>query len=343
MSLKRTTVIVDLQFGSTGKGLLAGFLARQLKPDTVVCAFGPNAGHTFVDEDGTKLVHTMLPISAISPNLERIMIGPGAVIDEPAMFVEVRNLEALGYEIWSKLFIHENAAVVGQDHREAEKAFQRIGSTSKGTAEAMIQKMRRDPTNLNIARQLDIGLEARVVDADTYDAVIDQAEQILAEGAQGFSLGINQRFYPHATSRECTAWQVLTDCGVPAARNEIEVVGSMRTFPIRVANRPEGTSGGCYPDQEELSFEQIGVPQEYTTVTKLPRRIFSFSMLQLEAALRANDCGAVFLNFCNYIKDEDAARYFINDVRNKCHRFGTTLKWLGFGPRVTDIKPVWGF
>ena len=44
-------MILDLQFGSTGKGLLAGFLAKSRQPDVVITAWGPNAGHTYIDEN----------------------------------------------------------------------------------------------------------------------------------------------------------------------------------------------------------------------------------------------------------------------------------------------------
>ena len=46
-------IITDLQFGSTGKGAFAGKLAAHgIRPDTVLTAWGPNAGHTFIDANG---------------------------------------------------------------------------------------------------------------------------------------------------------------------------------------------------------------------------------------------------------------------------------------------------
>ena len=40
-------IVIDLQYGSTGKGLIVGFLAEEHKYDTVVTAWAPNAGHTY--------------------------------------------------------------------------------------------------------------------------------------------------------------------------------------------------------------------------------------------------------------------------------------------------------
>ena len=67
--MKQINVIVDLQFGSTGKGLLAGYLAETTKPDTVITAWAANAGHTYINADGRKFVHTMLANGIVSPNL----------------------------------------------------------------------------------------------------------------------------------------------------------------------------------------------------------------------------------------------------------------------------------
>jgi len=35
---KQIKAIIDLQFGSTGKGLLAGYIANRFKPDTLITA-----------------------------------------------------------------------------------------------------------------------------------------------------------------------------------------------------------------------------------------------------------------------------------------------------------------
>ena len=78
-------MILDLQFGSTGKGLLAGYLAKMRSPDVVVTAWGPNAGHTYIDSDGRHFIHRMLANGIVSPNLKAVLIGPGSVIDLDAL------------------------------------------------------------------------------------------------------------------------------------------------------------------------------------------------------------------------------------------------------------------
>src|SRR4051812_36774161 len=107
--MREIHAIVDLQFGSTGKGLLAGHLALKLQPDVIITAWGPNAGHTFIDDDGRKFVNIALPNGIVArPKL--LMIGPGSVINPDRMLHEMREyFDLLAH---TEIVIHENAAVV---------------------------------------------------------------------------------------------------------------------------------------------------------------------------------------------------------------------------------------
>jgi hypothetical protein len=129
-----------------------------------------------------------------------------------------------------------------------------------------------------------------------------EAEHVIVEGAQGYGLSMYHGFYPYTTSRDVSVWQILADCGIPhdllptvMDLPDITVIGTCRTYPIRVANRFDthgtqvGYSGPCYDDQLEISFEEIGQKVELTTVTKLPRRIFTFSEKQITEAVRYYD------------------------------------------------------
>lgn len=339
-SYKKANIIVDLQFGSCGKGLLAGWLAKRSRPDTVVCAWGPNAGHTFIDSEGNKMVVTMVPNGVVSPNLKRVMIGPGAVINPQLLESELEHLAR-----WvgnAKIMIHEHAAVVTESHRSAEASYSfKIGSTMKGVGEAVISKIRRDPGMLTVARDVFNGtpLEGYVVCVEEYNMEMDKAELMQVEGSQGFSLGINNGYYPYTTSRECTVQQVMSDCAIPRSMFDLTVIGTARTYPIRVANRYDkegkmiGTSGPCYPDQQEMTWEQVGRPAELTTVTKLPRRVFSFSKEQVHQAIRMNGCDEVFLNFANYMASDQDLAAIIDEIEET----GVPVTLLGWGPTENDI------
>lgn len=333
--MKQAYAIMDLQYGSTGKGLLAGYLARRRMPDGVVCAFGPNAGHTFIDGTGRKFVHIMIPMGTLSPACERVFIGPGAIVNPEILLAEHQELQSLGYEY--DLFIHENATVVQQRHRDQESVYgAAIGSTQKGTGAALAEKIRRDVSQEPIvARHALVGtpLEGYVVSAANYNYAMDRVRILQIEGAQGFSLSCHHGFYPFTTSRDCTLASLLSDCAVPLSACHVHSYGVARTYPIRVNNKT-GWSGPCYPDQEEIQWESIGLIPELTTVTKLPRRIFTFSFQQIRDAVRMNATDAIFLNFCNY--NEVIAHEIVHKLDRE---FGPgTVKWTGFGPAETDVR-----
>ena len=352
MRMKQVDFIVDLQFGSCGKGLLAGYLAEKNQPDTVVMAFAPNAGHTYIDASGRKFVNIALPNGIVSKNLIRVLIGPGSIINPQLLLSEMEAYADLleGVEI----MIHEHAAIVTEGHRMDEAAgMVGIGSTMKGCGAALIEKIRRHTGAENIAYNALRGtpLEALVVDRDTYNRAVDDATVMQVEGAQGFSLGINSGFYPYTTSRECTIAQLMSDCALPMGllRGEASstVWGVCRTYPIRVANRFKdghqvGYSGPSYPDQSEIEWADIGIEPELTTVTKLPRRVFTFSMQQIEDAVRANGCDKIFLNFANYITPSEAKELIDAIEMDVC----VPVALVGHGPTVNDVEAIdddmWG-
>lgn len=330
-------VITDMQFGSCGKGLFAGYLARKLEPDTIVTAWAPNAGHTYIDENGGKYVNIALPSGIIAPGVKRVLLGPGSVINPSILYEELARYHGL-LNTAPRVWIHEHAAVVDQRHRDAEGLYgAQIGSTMKGVGEAMCEKIRRQPGSQIVAKDAFRGtaLEELVVSVDDYNNFLDIGRMVLVEGAQGFSLGINQGFYPYCTSRDCTVNQLLSDCAIPlswADDTEFTSYGVCRTFPIRVNNRGH-SSGPGYPDQVELSWQEVGVEPELTTVTKLPRRVFSFSEEQIRQVVRMNGIDCVFLNFCNYLQQNPTRLNMTIDVIQKY----APVRWLGFGPQVNDI------
>ena len=341
----KITAVVDMQFGSTGKGLMSGYLARKYPFDAVVTAWAPNAGHTFVDAFGKKTINIAFPTSASVTNIPRVFIGPGSVINPELLMMEM-DLVAVSRATEPMVHIHEHAAVVSELNRGVESTYgYKIGSTMKGVGEATIQKIARMPDEMNIAgvRLIDTPLEKYLVSHSEYINMMLDMNQVLIEGAQGYSLGINSGFYPYTTSRECTIWQLMSDCAIPRMGVEdIHVIGVARTYPIRVANRKDPvndfityTSGPCYPDQSELTWADIGVEPELTTVTKLPRRVFGLSLQQLREAAQMNYVNEIFLNFANYVRGEDELLSMINNIEVAT---GVPVSWLGYGPREDQIK-----
>jgi len=353
----KADMIVDLQFGSTGKGLLAAYLATNRQYTAAVSANGPNAGHTsFVPmslegSDGfyhSKVVRCVLPNSPChSRSIRDIFIAPGSSFYVDAFLEEA--YDTLKYNPTASILVHPHACIVNDGHASTERnTMFAIGSTQKGTAEGVIGKLRRPAVGANIAANEE-RLRPYLVTAEEWEARLAQHGRVLVEGSQGFSLGLNSGFYPYVTSRECSIHQLASDCLIP--RKSIGLVfGACRTYPIRVANRYDaagnqiGWSGPCYPDQTETSFEAIGVPTEYTTVTKLPRRVFSFSQKQVVAAVVRSGVDVVFLNFVNYLDPDPVwakakGQKMAYDIEVACSAAGvrTEVALLGMGPNDSDV------
>lgn len=342
-------MVLDFQYGSTGKGLIAGWLAKRGTYDTAICAFATNAGHTYIDSSRDIEVMTQqLPTAITSPTVKRVLIGPGSAIN-----LDVLRGELTRYADHIKgkqILIHPHAAVVEDYHAAYEVADGRtkMGSTAKGVGEAYIERMRRNPKGSNVICQrvsTDDPLYGMIATPQQYRDALMESEDVIIEGAQGFSLSMYHGQYPYTTSRDVTPWQVAADCGIPYRwASYVRVIGTLRTMPIRVNNR-DGSSGPHYPDQVELDWSDVGVAEELTTVTKLPRRIFTFSQQQLDEA--AFHCGGywdtrIFLNFVNYLKDEAEIAGLINKINSptQMNMNNPRVAWMGHGPDDSDVKQV---
>ena len=222
----------------------------------------------------------------------------------------------------------------------------------KGSAAAVIQKIQRniDGMEQNIAKGIEIFELGAVTQYTTvleshseWLSALEEVDVLQIEGAQGYSLGINSGFYPYTTSRECTVQQLLVDCGLPF--HSPYVYGVCRTFPIRVANRYAedgkqiGWSGPFYPGSEELSWTDIGVEPELTTVTQLPRRVGTWSQDQVVEACKMNNVDEVFINFANYVDDPELLKQMVYSLDyslpDNCR-----VSMLGYGPKCSDIMPI---
>ena len=343
--------ILDGQYGSCGKGLIAGYLAETRHPTAVVCAYGPNSGHTYITRDGTKFVVTQIPVGAISPRCKGIFIGPGSVINPSKMSEEIHMLSDLGLLDLrlTDLIIHECASVVTDEDLDYEKSIglAKIGSTLKGSMAAFVKKLWRQPDNsgmLRVARCMLRGTDLApfVVTESEYNSFLQKHGYITQiEGAQGFSLSLNHGFYPYVTSRDVTPLQTFSDCGIPYDKaRKVQVYQSLRTYPIRVNNR-EGSSGPGYPDQREMDWSEIGIEPELTTVTKLPRRIFEWSDQQTRHMdLICGTPDGIFLNFVNYVKDVDYMRKILDSLHGICGARGTGIRWVGVGPSYNDVIDI---
>lgn len=352
-------VLVDGQFGSTGKGLLAGVIAENCaeRIDMVTTNAGPNSGHTaYFDHDGwggiapERYEHVMtqqLPVASVFANKMghgrriKTILNAGAIIDPDTLLNEV----AAHAMYLPHVIIHPCAAMITQKHRDEDQAtVGRIAGTGKGIGPAIIDKVRRDYGAVAAGEyhpMLPVGFPPHL----SFDRMYDwRNDRVFVETAQGFSLGLNSaRFYPHVTSRECTVAQALADARIPAGRLR-KVVMCLRTYPIRVGNTDTGRSGDGYPDQREITWQDIGVEPEMTTVTKRVRRVFTWSRTQFREAVAANEPNVLFLNFCNYYPDMPVAESGLGSLIDSMREDYVSVMgrpWdkllLGYGKHSHDI------
>lgn len=335
--------VVDGQFGSTGKGVIAAWLARQAWREdklfhAVVSNAGPNSGHTFYDSAGVKHVLKQLPTFAVASHVDHyqyvpVQLSAGAIIDP-----EILVAEAIKYS-GIPIYVDPMAAVITQAEKEAEHSgsVAAVAGTRSGTGAALARKVLREPTAVfrhHFTENPDYYPDNVHLGALPINKM--GRKRIFLEVSQGFSLGLNSDFYPKVTSRECTVMQGMADARIPphmAAKTYV----SMRSFPIRVGNVDGFSSGGWYDDQKEISWEELGQKPELTTVTQRVRRIATFSERQAEEAIAANGADFVFLNFMNYMNDAEQREVLekFERIANSLHHFDMIY---GFGPTSEDVR-----
>ena len=356
MNKKTIDIVIDLQFGSTGKGALSGFLSSIHEYEAVVSVNMPNAGHTAYSPDGTKFIHKVLPSGIFSDKLKVIAIGPGSVFSVDRLVEEIDGMARYFSDddqkkIW--IIIHEAAGILLPEHKEAEsKSLSRISSTMQGSGAALCDKIMRKPDATiknspergRLMRMLDdrphILFPIEIYDQGQWLEELGACDGVLLEGSQGYSLGISAGFYPYCTSRDCTPARVIADANLPVAWLR-HVYGSARTYPIRVGNTSDGHSGGWYPDQKEITFESIRQEPELTTVTGRVRRIANFSCIQMREAMQMAMPTHVFLNFCNYFRNEQDVEEIVLNIGNMAKDIGCGgVGFAGYGPKPQDITDM---
>ena len=120
----------------------------------------------------------------------------------------------------------------------------------------------------------------------------------------------------------------------------------------------KGDSGGCYEDQREITWDEVtdssGIKnidpnaeiRERTSLTKLERRVYTFSKQNLKDALRFNQGNGktyVSINFINYIDATITGQNTTEKVRQwlrentELNSPKEELRFLGTGPKTDDM------
>jgi adenylosuccinate synthase len=138
--------VLGAQWGDEGKGKIVDLLTPNF---AIVARYqgGHNAGHTVYAGD-RKIILRLLP-SGILHSHVTCAIGNGVVVDPQALFAEIAELAALGYDVSNRLVISEKAHLILPYHREldllaeARRGERKIGTTSRGIGPAYEDKIGR--------------------------------------------------------------------------------------------------------------------------------------------------------------------------------------------------------
>lgn len=296
-------IIVGGQFGGEGKGKVAYWLAKENNIKYTIRIGGSNSGHTVI-HNGEKYIFRHLPTPSLLQGHISILAA-GTYIDLDVLLDEIKLAGLTGDCLW----IDGNAMVVDKSHKDRESDLglkSNIGSTLSGTGQALISRINRTK-NTVLARSCK-DLQPYIVNTkEKLRTLIDSGEEVIVEGTQGYGLSIlHSDCYPYTTSRDTTAAGFLSEVGLsPFDVDDIYLV--IRAHPIRV----EGNSG---PLNNETTWSAIGVPPEFTSVTKGIRRVAEIDAQLIKKAIASNKPTKIVLNHMDYL-DETKVEKFIYELQ----------------------------
>jgi adenylosuccinate synthase len=330
------TVIVGGQFGSEGKGKVAHFLAKESKARVAVRVGGSNSGHTVIDSFGSPIIFQHLPTAAILPDVSCVL-GAGSYIDLDILFNEISRVRLPS----ERLIMDPNAMIISiNDIKEEQNSSLRenIGSTSSGTGAALRRRILRDKS-VRLAKNEESLRQFVQPVIPFLRECLARGERVIIEGTQGFGLSLlHSDYYPFVTSRDTTAAAFISEVGLsPLDVDDIVLV--IRAFPIRV-----GGNSGPLPseiDWETVTHESGATIRliEYTSVTKVKRRVARFDPAIVCQAILTNQPTRIVLNHLDYIdiacrrsrKITDKASFFVRNIETLIER---KIDYLGFGPEI---------
>lgn len=304
----KVIIVLDGMAGSCGKGKIVGYIAQRENVNAAISNAMPNSGHTYVSGK-VKRVFKHLPVSCVNKDTI-LFIGAGSAISMDTIMEEYdANLDILeGREI----IVHPYVPIIKQRHIEIEQANIRSGSTFKGGGACNAEKILRNDNVEFFKEYKSIHADSNYV--NRVQEILDTGGTILLEGSQGCDLDLNYGTdYPHVTSRQCSASQILADSGIsPIFTKKIIMV--IRPYPIRISNKTDvgmDIYSGGYGSSEELGWDDInsfsgvlrygGDYTELTTVTKKVRRVFVPDLERLRHNVAINRPTEIALNFAQHI------------------------------------------
>jgi len=274
------TIVIGSQWGDEGKGKVVDLLAPEVD---IVARYqgGANAGHTIAwGGDGGApsqlFVLHLIPSGIFHPGVTCV-IGNGVVIDPVALMDEIRQVEALGFQVEGRLLISHTAHLIMPYHKRLDQARERwrdaeaIGTTGRGIGPAYVDKYAR--SGIRVVDLLDReNLRAQLV------AAMEEKNAILKAvyGDDGVNVdeiadeyvAFDRRIDPFVTDTSAYLHRALADGrrilaeGAQGALLDVD----HGTYPYVTSSHP--TAGGCCTGLgvPPTSVDRvIGVTKAYST------------------------------------------------------------------------------
>jgi adenylosuccinate synthase len=299
MAIDYADVLVGLQAGDEGKGKVAHHLAASDEYDMVLrYNGGANAGHT-VYHNGKKIVTHQVPIGVLHGKVS--IIGPGCVVDIPALVKEIKELNTAGIKTDGLIFVDKRTHVVTGDHLYEDKHDTKIGTTKRGIGPAYRDKYNR--TGITMGQLEDHNNPYDWPDCpfeiiDIYKLLHQSTYKyrVLCEGAQGFHLDIDWGEYPYVTSSHCTVGSACLN-GIPPHKIR-RVYGVMKAYETYVGNRTDFT------DESNPIFQEIQtVGNEFGATTARPRKVNWMNLDRAIQAMQINGVSHMIINKADVLQE----------------------------------------
>jgi len=274
-------IVVDLQYGDSGKGKVTHYLAKSGEYTHILRYNGGcNAGHTIFHQ-GKKSVTHHIPAGVFWGI--RSVIGPGCVVDPEKFLEEIKGLEEGGISTKGLVFIANNTHVITASHKKEDSKDAKIGTTKQGNGPAYREKYARTGIRAESVPELAPYL------IDLYEEFHRSGSDvvILGEGAQGFGLDIDWGDYPFVTSSHCTTGGAILN-GIPP-KSVRRVYGNAKIYETYV--------GAKEFEPKDPVFEKIReVGEEYGATTGRPRQVNWLDIDLMERGIRLNGVTHLILN-----------------------------------------------
>ena len=318
--MKDSLIVIGLQYGDEGKGRIVDYLGSKF--DGVVRYNGANnAGHTIV-LNSLKFPLSQLPCSVFNNNdlliAQGCSINPEVLINE-IKSLESLNIQVkltIDYRCHIIMPYHQILDELTEKHKT-----NKMGSLKLGVGYSYEDKTNREGIRLedlldisilkekltrNIAikndriekvfgTHSDLSLDSILSEFHKYGKYLEQYigdvseiildgldnKKYLFESAQSYNLDYAFGTYPYTVAYHTLASSVLTGVGLPPT--DIDVLGIIRAYSIRVGNGP-------FPTEDTTSLgEQLRIiGNEYGTVSKRPRRCGWLDLPVIKKGLKIN-------------------------------------------------------